>query len=112
MIIPVAVDDKTITNSENQLFRNFPNPFRNNTEISFSLNENITDAKLTIYNIKGQKVRVLECFNSFETKATESLSHITWNGKDENGSPVAAGIYFYQLQTDDFSAMKKMILLR
>jgi flagellar hook assembly protein FlgD len=37
---------------------------------------------------------------------------VIWDGKDENGKEVASGIYFYQLKTKDFTATKKMILLR
>ena len=106
-----GIEENILTNHENQLYQNYPNPFRNNTEISFSLNNNIKEAKLTIFNIKGQKVKQFSIDDRVRL-LTDGRSSIEWNGRDESGKPVAAGIYFYRLQTDDFSAMKKMILLR
>ena len=92
---------------------NFPNPFQSSTTISFFTAESGEDAEILIFNLKGQKVKTLECINSFDTKATESLSHITWNGIDDNNKPVSSGIYFYQLKSGGkFSSVKKMILMR
>jgi len=110
--LTTSADEFEIT--ANQVYlSNFPNPFRTSTNISFNFtSEYEEDAEIEIYNIKGQKVRTLECFNSFEAQATESLSHIAWNGKDEAGKPVSAGIYFLKLKTDKNSITRKAILIR
>ncbi|MCC7431621.1 CotH kinase family protein [bacterium] len=86
-----------------KLEQNFPNPFNPTTKISYQLSNN-QKAKLTIFNVLGEKVRdfVLE-------KASGS---IVWNGTDFSGKQVSSGIYFYQLQTENFSKTKKMVLLR
>ncbi len=90
---------------------NYPNPFRNSTTISFETTNLHENARIEIYNIKGQKVKTLECINSFNTKATESLSHIIWDGTDESDRPVTSGIYFYRLHSGYSELTKKMILM-
>jgi len=92
---------------------NYPNPFRNSTTISFNIShQDAKDAKIGIYNIKGQKVKTLECINRVDAKATKSRSFIIWNGKNENGEQVRSGIYFYKLQISNESVTRKMILMR
>ncbi len=96
-----------------QLIDNYPNPFHSNTTISYYLAaEDEENAKISIYNMKGQRVKTLACVNSFNAKTTESLYQIEWNGKDETGRPVNSGIYFYKLKSGSFNSVKKMILLR
>ena len=109
-----SVSDNEIS-SENYQFSNYPNPFNSSTTISFSLNtENTENTEISIFNIKGQKVKTLECINHVNAEATRSLHSITWNGDDNSGRAVSSGIYFYRLKTGDgkFSSTKKMILLR
>ncbi len=81
---------------------NYPNPFQQKTNVSFNL-KNIENAKLLIYNVKGQKVRQFNILND--------QSPIIWDGTDENGISVSNGIYFYILKSDGFEEMKKMIKL-
>ncbi len=91
---------------EFSLRQNYPNPFNPSTEIEFEIRRNGW-VNLEIYNILGQKVRQLL------TDHLEKGHHrITWDGKDDNGKDVANGIYFYRIQTGDFTATKKMILLK
>ncbi|HHE37280.1 MAG TPA: T9SS type A sorting domain-containing protein [Candidatus Cloacimonetes bacterium] len=105
------VDDNTITSSNISL-NNHPNPFRSSTTISFSVTQMSPFVTLDIYNIKGQKVKTLDCINHVNAKATESLYSITWNGTDENNKPVSNGIYFYQLKSGKSVSTRKMILMR
>ncbi len=107
-----AIGDDDADSIQPKLIGNFPNPFYSSTIISFFTVENGENTEILIYNLKGQKVKTLECINSFDTKATESLYHITWNGKDENNKQVASGIYLYKLKSGEFTQTKKMILLR
>jgi len=89
-----------------QLLQNYPNPFNPDTNIDFYLShdDNVT---LTIYNIKGQKVRDLV------RGATPSGKHsVVWNGKDGTGNSVASGIYFYRLTTKLGSVQRKMVLVK
>lgn len=88
------------------LSRNYPNPFNPATEISFSLPER-TQVSLNIYNILGEKVKTLVN----ETRDAGTYN-VRWDGRDEAGSSVASGIYFYRLQTNHFVETKKMILMK
>ena len=84
----------------------YPNPFHKNTIISFYLPEQ-TEVELTIYNLKGQKVRTLE------KGIKENGEHlIVWDGKDDKQRMVAAGLYFYKLETVSQSLLKKMIFIQ
>jgi flagellar hook assembly protein FlgD len=62
---------------------------------------------LKIYNILGQLVRTLVD----EEKAPGNYKAI-WDGKDNSGKEVGSGIYFYQLRTEEYTATKKVVLLR
>ncbi len=85
---------------------NYPNPFNPETNINFSLKER-GDVQLTIFNLKGQKVRTL-----LNTSLSQGNHSVVWNGTSDNGSSVASGIYFYRLDTQDYSSSKKMILMK
>lgn len=92
--------------SEFSLFQNYPNPFNPTTEISYSLPE-ACQVKLSIYNLLGQKVRVLA--DEYQSAGSKSVE---WNGKDDRGIEVAAGIYFYRIEAGNFSQTKKMLLVK
>ena len=110
--VPVN-DDVIIQPTLCKLYQNYPNPFNPSTTISFSLNtENTEDTEIIIYNIKGQKVKTLECNNQVIAKTTRLFYSINWNGRDSNGNQVGSGIYFYKLKSGNFEKIKKMILLK
>ena len=104
-------DETGIENDElvfnNAMFlQNYPNPFNPSTTISFSLSvEESKNAKLEIYNIRGQKVKT---FN--HSKLVEGS--VVWNGKDDFGKQVSSGIYLYKLKADDFVQTKKMLMMK
>jgi flagellar hook assembly protein FlgD len=87
--------------TEYALEQNYPNPFNPSTTIKFSLPQ-ASDVKLTIYNALGQKVA--ELVNSTLGAGSHSFE---WNA-----SNVASGMYFYELNTSNFSSVKKMMLLK
>ena len=89
-----------------ELYENYPNPFNPTTTISFNLPEN-APVNLEIFNLKGQKVRTL--INS-ELKAGKH--NIVWNGLDNNGKPVASGVYFYRLSNGEQILSRKMMLMK
>ncbi|HHE39949.1 MAG TPA: T9SS type A sorting domain-containing protein, partial [Candidatus Cloacimonetes bacterium] len=102
-----------MTDAENNLIPsitvlkgNSPNPFNPDTKINFSLNQEAFTS-IEIYNLKGEKVRNL--VNGILPAANHS---ILWNGKDDRGRSVSSGIYFYRMKTADYSAVKKMIMLK
>jgi agmatine/peptidylarginine deiminase len=85
-----------------ELAQNYPNPFNPATKIEFSLPEDFNNVKLTIFNPLGQKVA--ELVNS---KLEAGQHSYQWDA-----SNIASGLYIYQLQTNKFTATKKMILLK
>jgi len=97
---------------ENVLFQsinNYPNPFHNTTTISFSVREqNARNARVMIYNLKGQCVCELKIEDIIGNTNT-----VVWNGKDNYHNQVSSGVYLYRLQSDDFvSETKKLILMK
>ena len=98
--------------AEYGLHQKYPNPFGCTTTISFLTAEGKENAEIEIYNIKGEKIKTLDCFNHVETKATWSHYSRIWDGKDKFGKPVSSGIYYYKLITGEDTFMKKMIKLR
>ena len=92
--------------AEFSLVQNYPNPFNPSTVINYSLQKPAT-VELFIYDMLGR--RVADLVNKKQTAGTYSVN---WNAADDDGNPLAAGIYFYKLQTESFSQVKKMILVK
>jgi hypothetical protein len=88
------------------LIQNYPNPFNPHTEIRYFLSE-ACRAKLEVFNVLGQQIRTL-----VDEYQTAGLNSVTWDGRDEWGDEVSAGVYFYRLSAEGFSATKKMVLLK
>ncbi|HNQ44279.1 MAG TPA: FlgD immunoglobulin-like domain containing protein, partial [Candidatus Cloacimonadota bacterium] len=89
-----------------ELKQNYPNPFRDETKISWILAQDAA-SKLDIYNLRGQKIRTL--FSGMGHKGRQSL---TWDGKDDSGQRVASGVYFCRLSTPDTTRVQKMLVLK
>ncbi|MDO9576581.1 MAG: T9SS type A sorting domain-containing protein [Candidatus Cloacimonadales bacterium] len=85
---------------------NFPNPFNPETTLFFSL-PNEQKIELSVYNLKGQKVRQL-----VKGQFPSGNNSIVWNGKDDSGKQVCSGVYLYKLETADKIISKKMLLLK
>lgn len=102
-----SIEGNDVPQIVTNLKQNQPNPFKQSTQIDFDLKNTSTPAKLTIYNLKGQIVKVL-----FNGLAKSSTNNLTWNGTDTNGIPVSNGIYYYKLETTGYKETKKMLLLK
>jgi hypothetical protein len=101
-----AVDLPKQIPSSFQLEQNYPNPFNPSTTIEFQLPRDIL-VSLDIFNVLGQKVATL--IN--ETKKA-GYYQIQWNGTNNAGQAVATGVYYIRLQSKDFVASKKIMLIR
>ena len=88
------------------LSSNFPNPFKENTNIEYEI-PSLTNVELTIYNLRGQRVKTL--INQIHSNGIYSTN---WNGLNEQRMQMANGIYYYILKTDKYVAKKKMVLVR
>ena len=89
------------------LAQNYPNPFNPSTQITFDVPVSTDIIQLSIYNVLGQNVNTL--VNSVMSAGTHTIE---WNATDLSGSPVASGIYFYELRSETFTERKKMLLIR
>ena len=108
-------DNNTVSADNNITLSNYPNPFNPSTTISFSVPQTALFATIEIYNIKGQKVKALECVRQLPDAAAKELQHsktVIWNGDDENMKPVSSGIYFARLKAGKTEASCKMLLLK
>lgn len=99
-------DREIISTPVIQLQQNYPNPFNPETSISFYLSHN-DNIQLSIYNIKGQKVKDL-----FVGQKQAGKHSIVWDGKDNTNKPVSSGIYLYKLNTRHGSVQRKMTLIK
>ena len=106
--LPILILDQNPTNVPQQfkLFQNYPNPFNSETVIKYQLPRDV-HVKLAIYNSLGQRIRTLVDGNQ-----KSGVYTIRWNGKNDDDKAIGSGIYLVRIETDGFSANKKMILLR
>ena len=88
------------------LAQNYPNPFNPTTTIEYSIPQS-GHVELAIWNIAGQKVRTL-----VNEQQDASYRKIVWDGKNELGETVGAGIYFYKLSSGNFNKIQKMNLIK
>ncbi|MCF7910964.1 MAG: T9SS type A sorting domain-containing protein [Candidatus Cloacimonetes bacterium] len=93
---------------QNLLLNNYPNPFNPKTTIKFNLESQNNSNEISIYNLRGQKV-----YSKNLSNYPAGENQIVWKGIAGNGSPVASGIYFYQLKVNGvISDTKRMLLLK
>ncbi len=96
---------------ETVLLANYPNPFNPETWIPYRLAEDAF-VTLTIYDGSGQVIRTLDVgYQSAAFYETRSKA-IYWDGRNEFGEGVASGVYFYHLSAGDFSATRKMLIIK
>lgn len=89
------------------LAQNHPNPFNPSTVISFDLKEDGL-VNLSVYNVKGQLIKTLVN----ENRAAGNGQEIVWDATDNAGNLVSSGVYFYKVETKNFSDVKKMTFLK
>ena len=100
-----------LTPKETVLLPNYPNPFNPETWIPYQLSKD-ADVTLTIYDTTGALVRRLNLGHQ-SARFYESRSEaIYWDGRNEFGEGVASGVYFYHLSAGDYSATRKMLILK
>jgi hypothetical protein len=88
------------------LEQNVPNPFNPSTEIRFRLEQPLI-AELAVYNVLGQKIKILVAGNLAEGE------HATiWDGRDERGQTLSSGVYFYRLRTENWILTRRMVLIK
>ena len=97
--------------TETELLPNYPNPFNPETWIPYRLAEDAF-VTLTIYDGSGRVVRTLDVGHQIAAVYESRSKAIYWNGRNEFGEQVATGVYFYHLSASDFSATRKMLIIK
>ncbi len=84
----------------------YPNPFNPSTSLAYSL-ENAGDVKITIYNIKGEIVKVI-----YQNNKAAGNHAVVWNGTDSNSKTCGSGVYFFKLESGKYNLTKKALLVK
>ena len=96
---------------ETELLHNYPNPFNPETWIPYRLAEDAF-VTLTIYDGAGHLVRTLEVGHRIAAVYESRSKTIYWDGRNRLGEQVASGVYFYHLSAGDYSATRKMLVMK
>ncbi|MBC8180595.1 T9SS type A sorting domain-containing protein [candidate division KSB1 bacterium] len=88
------------------LLQNYPNPFNPETNIRFQIAK-AGNVVVNVYSVLGEKICTL-----VDAEYEPGQHSVVWEGKDQNGINVASGIYFYQIETGNNIAVRKMMLMR
>ncbi len=88
------------------LFHNYPNPANPSTTVKFGLPSK-SNVRLQVFDVLGRRVAVLA-----DGPMEAGYHEILWDGRNESGGYVSSGIYFYKLQSGEFTSVKKMIILK
>ena len=100
-----------LTPEKTALLANYPNPFNPETWIPYHLAVP-TEVTLHIFAVNGALVRTLDLGHQ-HAGMYQSQSHAAyWDGRNQLGEPVASGIYFYRLTAGDFTATRKMLIMK
>jgi hypothetical protein len=99
--ILTAIVQNTEAANEFSLGQNYPNPFNPGTMIKFDIPKSAL-VKLTIYDVLGKEVAVL---------VNENLTAGSYSA-ELNASNLPSGVYFYKLSAGDYTATKKMVLIK
>lgn len=101
-----GLKEDIITIREFQLFNNYPNPFNPLTNIFYQVPK-ASYVTLKIFNTLGQHIKTL-----VDEKKMPGKYRVIWDGKNEFGDYVSSGLYFYKLDSPDFSKTRKMIFIK
>jgi len=114
---PIAMAKRTALTKVNPTLRvsslgnAFPSPANPEVWLPYRL-EAASDVTLTIYNLAGQVVRTLDLGHRLAGIYENKQLSVHWDGRNANGETVASGFYFYTLKAGDFTATRKLLIVR
>ncbi len=108
---PNAVKRDAVPRVSTSLLPNYPNPFNPETWIPYQLAE-ATKVSLTIYDVRGVVVRTLDLGLKPAGRYINRSRAAYWDGRNAVAEQVAAGVYFYTIKAGDFTATRKMLILK
>ncbi len=85
---------------------NYPNPFREQTTIHFTLPE-ANEVTVSVFDITGRKVATL-----VNQSLVAGAHEVQWSGRTDGGQKLASGVYFYRIEAGDFTQTRRMTLVR
>jgi len=88
------------------LYNAYPNPFNPVTTLRYTLPEDAM-VNITIYDMMGRVVN-----NLVSSQQRAGYNSVQWNGTNDAGQPVSAGVYLYTINAGEFRQAKKMVLLK
>ena len=95
-----------------QLLQNFPNPFNPETWIPYQLSED-SSVSIFIYDTTGKLIRILPLGYQSAAGFYNSRDRAAyWDGRNAFGESVASGVYFYQLRAGNYTALRRMVILK
>jgi len=106
---PTAIErlNETGTPETFELAQNYPNPFNPTTNISFSL-PHADYVTIAVFDILGRRLKTI-----VDNQLMQASTHnVIWNGTNDADQRVSSGIYFYQVSTPEFSATRKMVMMK
>jgi len=103
-----SVEPRDQTPESFKLFQSAPNPFSETTKLSFELAPEAQNqtVKLTVYDILGREVRTI-----ISGRISSGNHSVNWNGRNERGQQVPAGVYFYVLQSGQTRLVKRLAFI-
>jgi len=105
------LEDTGYVVTETKLLPNYPNPFNPETWIPYQLSE-AGEVTITIYDTAGRLVRRIplgyKAAGGYYSKAKAAY----WDGRNSAREPVGSGVYFYHLQSEHFSATRKLVVVK
>ncbi len=112
VISVLFTDARTATlPTKTQLFQNYPNAFNPETWIPYQL-DRTADVEIRIYNLQGHLLRTLALGSQPAGYYLDRSRAAHWDGRNDDGEYVTSGTYFYRFQAGDFTATRKMLLVK
>jgi hypothetical protein len=103
-LVTISTDNGNNLINQFELKQNYPNPFNPSTTIEYNI-PTAGDVKIVVYDILGKEIKTLV----EDYKAPGNYS-ILWDGTDSSGEIVSSGFYFYQMITQNFRKVKRLVL--
>jgi Tol biopolymer transport system component len=101
----------TIIPDKSLLLQNYPNPFNPETWIPYQLAED-ADVSIDVYSVSGKLVKTLHLGQKGAGFYMTKEKSAYWDGRNEFSERVASGVYFYQLRTGGFAALRRMVVVK
>jgi photosystem II stability/assembly factor-like uncharacterized protein len=90
-----------------RLEQNYPNPFNPSTTIRYNVPNEVTELSISIIDVAGRALRAVRAHDVLPGVYT-----FVWDGRTDDGTPVASGVYLFTLRTENVQLTRKMILIK